>query len=294
MGMKTKAPTLRQFQDRFPTEESCLDHLMRTRYNDRHDCEGCGKGAHYYRVKARRSYACEYCGYQVYPTAGTPLDRTRTPLRDWFFVMFQFCASRNGVAAKEVERQLGVTYKTAWRMCHEIRKYMAALDSDDPLGGPGETVEIDETLIGGSISGKGPGYKGNKTCVVGMLERNGELVTRVVTGRTKGAMHALINTHILPGTTVNTDEFGGYKDLGLNGFKHVTVNHGAKEYARPCGAGVNAIEGFWAALKRGINGTHIHVSAKHLPKYLGEFEYRYNMRHVPHLMLPRLMASFAR
>lgn len=183
MTKNPKAPTLRQFQVRFPTEEACLEHLMRTRFGDRHDCEGCGRNAHFYRVKARRSYACEYCGHQVYPTADTPFHRTRTSLRDWFFVMFQFCASRNGVAAKEVERQLGVTYKTAWRMCHEIRKYMGSLDSDDPLGGPGATVEIDETLIGGSISGMGSGYKGNKTCVVGMLERDGELVTRVVSGR---------------------------------------------------------------------------------------------------------------
>jgi transposase-like protein len=245
-------------------------------------------------VKARRSYQCQWCAHQVYPTAGTPFDRTRTSLRDWFFVMFQFCASRNGVAAKEVERQLGVTYKTAWRMCHEIRKYMASLDSDDPLGGLGSTVEIDETLVGGSVSGKGMGYKGNKTCVVGMLERGGELVTRVVASRTKVAMHGLINRQVLPGTTVNTDEFGGYKDLCHSGYRHVTVNHARGEYARPCGAGVNSIEGFWAQLKRGINGTHIHVSGKHLPKYLGEFEYRWNMRQVPHLMLDRLMFSFAR
>ena len=87
-------------------------------------------------MKARRSYACEWCGHQVYPTAGTPFDRTRTSLRDWFYVMFLFTTTRNGVAAKRVEREMGVTYKTAWRMCHEIRKYMAQLDSDDPIGGP--------------------------------------------------------------------------------------------------------------------------------------------------------------
>jgi transposase-like protein len=265
---------------------------MRTRFGDRHDCAGCGRNAHFYRVKARRSYACEYCGAQVYPTAGTPFDRTRTSLRDWFFVMFQFCASRNGVAAKEVERQLGVTYKTAWRMCHLIREYMGQLDSDDPLGGAGEIVEIDETLVGGSVTGMGSGYKANKTCVVGMLERNGELIARVVEARTKSAMHGLINEHVLPGTTINTDEFGGYKDLALNGYNHVTVNHKAGEYATKSGAGVNSIEGFWAQLKRGINGTHIHVSRQHLPKYLGEFEYRWNMRHAPHLMLDRLMVSF--
>ena len=294
MGMKTKAPTLRQFQEQFPTDESCLEHIMRNRFGDRHDCTGCGKSAHYYRVSTRRAYVCEYCGHQVYPTAGTPFDRTRTPLRDWFFVMFLFCTTRNGVAAKEVERQLGVTYKTAWRMCHQIREYMASLDSDDPLGGPGHTVEIDETLIGGSVSGMGSGYKGNKTCVVGMLERGGELVTRVVTSRTKGAMQAVILEQIIPGTTLNTDEFGGYKDIDQSGYRHVTVSHKAGEYAKPCGAGVNALEGFWAQLKRGINGTHIHVSGHHLWKYLGEFEYRYNMRHAPHLMLDRLLFSFAR
>jgi transposase len=294
MGMSTKAPTLRQFQDRFPTEEICLDHIMRNRFGDRHDCEGCGRNAAFYRVKARRSYACEWCGHQVYPTAGTPFDRTRTSLRDWFYVMFLFTTTRNGVAAKRIERELGVTYKTAWRMCHMIRAYMASLDSDDPLGGIGATVEIDETLIGGSVSGKGSGYKGNKTCVVGMLERGGELVTRVAGRRTKEAMHGLILSHVLPGTTVNTDEFGGYKDIDQSGYRHVKVNHGAGQYATAEGAGVNAIEGFWAQLKRGINGTHIHVSGKHLPKYLGEFEFRWNMRQVPHLMLDRLMHSFAR
>jgi transposase len=290
----SKAPTLRQFQDRFPTEESCLDHLMRTRYGTRHECTKCGRDAHFYRVKARRSYACEYCGHQVYPTAGTPFERTRTSLRDWFFVMFQFCASRNGVAAKEVERQLGVTYKTAWRMCHMIREYMGALDSDDPLGGVGETVEIDETIIGGSVSGKGNGYMGNKTVVVGMLERGGELITRITTSRTKHHMHAMIQSRVLPGTTINTDEMGGYKDIAHKGYRHVTVNHNKGQYATAGGAGVNALEGFWAQLKRGINGTHIHVSSKHLPKYLGEFEYRHNMRHVPHLMISRLMTSFGR
>ena len=295
MGMKTKAATVRKFLDQFPTEDGCLEHLMRTRFGERHDCAKCGRDAHFYRVSTRKVYSCEHCGNQIAPMAGTPFERTRTPLRDWFLVMFMFSTSRNGVAAKEVERQLGVTYKTAWRMCHEIRKYMAALDSDDPLGGSGEVVEIDETIIGGSVSGKGNGYMGNKSVVVGMLERRGELMTRVVTSRTKVAMHALIQGNVLPGTTICTDEMGGYKDIDERGYRHLKVNHNRGQYAcRETGAGVNALEGFWAQLKRGINGTHIHVSRQHLAKYLGEFEYRYNMRHVPHLMLDRMMVSFAR
>ncbi|MGB7411573.1 MAG: IS1595 family transposase [Sphingopyxis granuli] len=289
-----KAPTLREFQNRFPTEESCLDHLMHVRYGEHHECEKCGKDARFYRLKLRRSYSCEWCGHQVYPTAGTPFDRTRTSLRDWFFVMFQFCTSRNGVAAKEVERQLGVTYKTAWRMCHEIRKYMALVDGNDPVGGSGEIVEIDETLIGGKAEGMGSGYKANKTCVVGMKERNGDIITRVVSSRTKYAMRAVIVQHVLPGATISTDEFGGYKDIALSGYRHITVNHSVGEYATDCGKGVNAVEGFWSQLKRGINGTHIHVSRQHLSKYLGEFEFRHNRRHRPSTMIDELLTSFVR
>ena len=296
MGMSNKAPTLRQFQDRFPTEDSCLDHLMRVRYGDRHDCEKCSKSAHFYRVKSRRSYACEYCGAQVYPTAGTPFDRTRTSLRDWFFVMFQFCASRNGVAAKEVERQLGVTYKTAWRMCHMIREYMGQVDGDDPVGGFGKIVEIDETFIGGKSEGKGAGnYRANKTIVIGMRERNGDVITRVVPNRKRAVLEPHVFANVKPYSEIHTDELISYDNLGdFKGYWHKTVNHSAEQYVGPTGTTVNGIEGFWAQLKRGINGTHIHVSEKHLPKYLAEFEFRHNMRDVPHLMLDRLMVSFSR
>jgi len=296
MGMSNKAPTLRQFQDRFPTEDSCLDHLMRVRYGDRHDCEKCGKSAHFYRAKGRRSYACEYCGAQVYPTAGTPFDRTRTSLRDWFFVMFQFCASRNGVAAKEVERQLGVTYKTAWRMCHMIREYMGQVGGDDPVGGFGKIVEVDETYIGGKVESKGTGnYRANKTIVIGMRERNGDVITRVVPNRKRAVLEPHVFANVKPYSEIHTDELISYDNLGdFKGYWHKTVNHSTEQYVGPTGTTVNGIEGFWAQLKRGINGTHIHVSEKHPPKYLAEFEFRHNMRDVPHLMLDRLMVSFSR
>lgn len=295
--MSTKAPTVRQLLDRFPTEESCLEHLKLTRFGERLTCAKCFKDAQFYRVKARRSYACEHCGYQIYPTAGTPFDRTRTPLRDWFFVMLMFCTTRNGVAAKKVERELGVTYKTAWRMCHEIRKYMTHVDGDGPLGGPFRTVEIDETYIGGSVSGKGKGFKGNKTVVLGMKQKGGEVITRVVPNRQRGSLLSQVVQHVKPHTEIHTDEFRSYDALtGLNGYWHKRVNHEAGEYVSQRegsrGATVNGIEGYWAMLKRGINGTHIHVSGKHLPKYLGEFEFRHNRRHRPETMLSELLLSF--
>ncbi|WP_397506129.1 IS1595 family transposase [Qipengyuania sp. R86523] len=286
--------TLRKFQDRFPTEESCLEHLKLTRFGERHECEKCDKDAQFYRVQKRRSYACEHCGHQIYPTAGTPFHRTRTSLRDWFYVMFLFCTTRNGVAAKEVERQIGVTYKTAWRMCHEVRKYMAIVDGDEPLGGPFKTVEIDETFIGGFKRG-GQGGKG-KSVVLGMRQRDGDIVTRVVANRRSGTLLPHIHAFVKPHSEVYTDELIAYGGLrALNGYWHKTVNHSKGEYVcRNSGATVNGIEGFWAQLKRSINGTHIHVSQKHLPKYLGEFEFRHNRRNRPEMMLSELMTAFQR
>lgn len=295
--MSTKAPTLRQFQDRFPTEEACLDHLFQVRYGTDFNCPKCERPAKYSRIKARRAYQCNWCAHQLYPTAGTPFDRTRTSLRDWFYVMFLFCSTRNGVAAKRVQRELGVTYKTAWRMCHEIRKYMGEVDGCDLIGGPGETVEIDETMVGGKLRGKGKGkgaYMQNKTYVMGMVEKGGNVVTAVIPDVKRTTLWPLIQANVLPGSTIHTDELRSYHSISLRGFRHQTVNHEAGEYVSAYGCTVNRIEGFWAMLKRGINGTHIHVSAKHLPKYLGEFEYRWNMRQVPHLMLDRLLYSFSR
>ena len=291
----SKAPTLREFLAQFPTEESCLDHLFQVRYGTDFNCPKCSRPAKYSRVKSRRAYQCNWCAHQVYPTAGTPFDRTRTPLRDWFFVMFEFTASRNGVAAKEVQRQLGVTYKTAWRMCHEIREYMGDVDGSDIVGGPGEIVELDETYVGGKPRGLGAGkISPNKMLVLGMMERGGNLVTKIIPDRKRASIWPAVSESVAPGSILHTDELASYGSISLRGFRHQTVNHSEGTYVSPKGVTVNGIEGAWSALKRGINGTHIHVSAKHLSKYLGEFEFRHNMRHVPHLMLDRLMVSFAR
>ena len=290
---QSKAPTLRQFQDRFPTEDSCLDHLFQVRYAGT-DCPKCQRPLKYTRIAKRRAYQCQWCANQLYPTAGTPFDRTRTSLRDWFYVMFLFTTTRNGVAAKRVQREIGVTYKTAWRMCQQIRLYMGALDSDDPLGGVGETVQVDETFIGGKSNGRGQGPMGGKKhVVVGFQECGGELITRIIPTNSRDHLVPLVQSNVLPGTTVHTDQLRSYIKLGSLGYRHETVNH-RYEYVSKKGCTVNTLEGFWNTLKRGINGTHIHVSRKHLSKYLGEFEFRWNMRDVPHLMLDRLMHSFAR
>ncbi len=265
---------------------------MRVRYGQRLTCESCGREANYYRVKGRRCYECEHCGYQVYPTAGTPFEKTRTPLTDWFFVMFLFTSSRNGVAAKEVQRQIGVTYKTAWRMCKEIRTYMGMVDGDRPLGGAGPfspIVEVDKAFIGG----RDRMGQDDKAVVLGMVERQGDVVTRLVAGRHGRHVIPQVTTWVVEGSRVMTDDARVFQHMHKEGFVHESVNHREKEYVRG-EAHTNNIEAFWSNLKRGIQGTYIHVSRKHLQKYLWEFEYRHNLRHAPHLMLDCLTVGFAK
>jgi transposase-like protein len=286
--MAKKAPNIREFQRRFPDEDTCLFHLKVVRFGERLECFKCHREATYYRVKARRSFECEHCGYQVYPTAGTPFEKTRTPLRDWYYVMFLFCASRNGVAAKEVQRQLGVTYKTAWRMCDLIRQYMGYVDGDFPIGGPGKTVEADKTFIGGRDT---QAAGDDKAIVLGMIERKGDVVTRVVPNRTGHAVVPPILRHVRKGSRIATDEAKAFGALGARGFRHDTVNHAEKEWVRD-DIHTNTIEAFWANVKRGIKGTYVWVSKKHLQTYLREFEYRHNLRHAPYLMFDCLLAAF--
>lgn len=283
-----KPMTIRQFFALYPSDDACLEHVMRTRYGQRHGCQKCGRQAHGYRIKARKAYECEYCGHHVYPCAGTPFEKSRTPLQFWFFAMYLFCASRNGVAAKELQRQLGVTYKCAWRMGHEIRKYMGEVDGDGPLGKFG-IVEVDKAFIGG----KDKMGKDDKKIVLGVVERGGELQTEVVKDRRVATVIPAIKKMVVPGARIATDEAKAFGALTEEGYAHGTVNHRAGEYVRGP-AHTNTIESFWAALKRGVNGTYIHVSQKHIDKYLWEFEYRFNLRKSPYVMFQILTLAFAR
>jgi transposase len=289
---RAKLPTLRQFQERFPTEDACLEHLKLVRYGAKHTCAKCDREARYYRVKARRSYECEHCGYQVYPTAGTPFHGTRTSLRDWFHVMFLFCASRNGVSAKEIQRTIGVTYKTAWRMARLVREYMGYVDGDMPLGGPdGKTVEIDHTFVGG-YDKKG---ENDKKIVLGMVETDGNVIARSVPDLKGTTNIQAIKATVKPGSRITSDAghaFGGLSFVGMS-YDHLVLNHRAGERSKGYRS-TNTIEGFWNLVKRGINGTYISVSQKHIDTYLGEFQFRYNLRKEAHLMLPLLLTSFPR
>jgi len=284
-----KAATLKQFQAKFPTDDACLEHLFVTRYGNDVACPKCGEIGVFHRLKGKPAYTCN-CGHHIHPMAGTPFQDTRTPLTTWFHVMFLFCASRNGVSAKEVQRQTGVTYKTAWRMCYLVRQYMGYVDGDAPLGGKGaNAVEADHAFIGGHDKA---GHD-DKAVVLGMTERGGEVMTRVLpTARSEDA-YPVMTDNIRAGATVYTDEAWAFMNLDQYGYAHDTVNHSKKEYVRGT-VHTNSIEAFWSHLKRSISGTYISVSKKHLQTYLHEFEFRHNLRKHPHLMLDLLLLSFPR
>jgi len=277
--MKTKY-TVKEFNAQFPDDAACLDFIFKARWPHGGKCK-CGKTDCFYPVSGRRSYACSWCGYQISPTAGTIFHKSETSLKSWFFAMFLMASSKNGVAAKELERQLGVTYKTAHRMGHKIRQLMQ--NGDSMMTG---VVEADETFIGGLSKNmhkakrlaaiKGTGGIG-KTPVIGLLERGGNVQAKVVETVGSAAVIPNIVSNVEKSAIICTDEWCGYNAVRRAGFKHHRVSHSAREYVRN-GVHTNSIEGFWSQLKRSINGTFHHVSRQHLQSYVNEFVYRYNLR----------------
>jgi len=292
--------TFKEFQAEYPNDAACLTRIMQIQYGgEETDCPVCQKRMQFHPMHKRRAYACQGCGHHIYPCAGTIFHKSRTKLTIWFFAMYLMTSTRHGVAAKEIERQTGVTYKCAWRICHELRKLMA--QADDHRGGPMEGhVEIDETFIGGR---RPQAQKNeNKTIVFGIVERDehdeegnttkrGSIRAGVIPDVTKQTVEPIILGNIVPETTISTDEHVSYGDLGRV-YEHGAVQHSAKEYVRGKHH-VNTLEGHWSLLKRAIKGTHVHISEKHAWKYIAEFSYRRNMRHSHWAMFNLLVRAFS-
>ena len=289
-----KQLTNREFFKTFHDDETCLKHIFECRFGQAYPCLKCNKATKWHRIKAERAYSCQYCGHHLHPTVGTPFESSRTPLQLWFYAIYLFTTTRHGVSAKELQRQLGVTYKTAWRMGHEIREHMAdidEMDDDEPLNGH---VEIDETYIGGKSNKRGrPTGKDGKIGVLGMVERNGDVRTEIIYDVKKETILPIVEANVEKGSTISTDQLHAYKSLPKLGYDHGAIKHYAKEWKKGIHC-TNSIEGYWRMLKNSISSTHIHVSHKHLNKYLGEFEYRYNSRKSISLMFPQLVSVYPR
>lgn len=263
--------SLKNLRKEFNTDEKCLQVMFDNRYGKKFVCPQCEQVGKFYPIEGRKRFDCS-CGYSVSPLAGTIFHKSDTPLTLWFHAMFLFASSRNGVAAKELERQLGVTYKCAWRMTHQIRKLFS--QAHPPLSG---IVEIDETYMGGKQKGKRGRGAEKKTPVFGMVERQGKAKAEVVENIRIATIQPIINDSVAKGTQVMTDEFNIYNRVRDNGYTHQTVQHGVGQYVNGI-VHSNSIEGFWSQLKRSISGTHHAVSPKHLQAYVDEFVYRYNYR----------------
>lgn len=283
--------TFKEFQKEYPDDGACLDRIMIEQHGGTSIvCPGCEDKTKFHRITKRRAYSCQACGHHVYPCAGTIFEKSRTKLTHWFFAMYLMTSTRHGVAAKELERQIGCTYKTAWRMAHELRKLMAQADYHGPLSGH---VEVDETRIGGRQTLSERKEEGsNKTFVVGMVEREGYLRAYPIKDTQMRTIVPVIIDSVEPGSTISTDDATYYGGLETAPYDHGRVNHNQGEYVRGIHH-VNTIEGHWSQLKRGINGVHIHVSAKHLWKYVAEFSYRRNFRASHRGMFNRLATSFS-
>lgn len=288
----TEKFTIKQFQAQYADDEACLHSILLRRHGKDDVCPHCGVIGKLTRITGRRAYACKE-GCHIYPCAGTVFEKSSTSLALWFHAMYLMTSTRNGVSAKELQRQLGVTYKCAWRIGHQLRELMTARDKTNNPNPSSGHVEIDETYVGGKRKGKGMmGKKSHRTIVMGILERDGAVKATIVQNVQAKTLLPIVQANVAVGSTISTDELSSYRTLAKYGFIHGTVDHTDGEYV----SGIhhtNSIEGFWSHLKRGIRSTHTSVSRKHLQKYVSEFAFRYNNRKEPASMFQRMLAQIS-
>jgi transposase-like protein len=265
----------------FGSEEKCRRYIERLRWPGGIACPECGSEK-ISRIAARNQFDCDNCRYQFSATAGTIFHDTHLPLWKWFLATYLLCESRKGMSANQLKRMLKVTYKTAWYLCHRIRHAMLEAHKEKLRG----TIEMDETFVGGKISGWANTRK-NKEIVIGIRQRGGELRLFHAEDVTSGTLAKYIRENISGDVEfIFTDEWAAYPKAmissGIHGKKHDTVCHSDYIYVRG-NVHTNTVESAFSLLKRGIVGTWHKVSAKHLPAYLDEMCFRFNNRKNPYL-----------
>jgi transposase-like protein len=243
-------------------------------------------------ISTRDQYDCNDCRYRFSVTSGTIFDNTKLPLWKWFAGIYLMVEGKKGVSANQVKRTLGVTYKTAWFLCHRVREAMRDIESAKLSG----IIEIDETWVGGKQRGVGKGMSTNKTAVVGAVERDGKIRLQVVHARDKRTLQGWIRKNVADETeAIYTDDWPSYNGIGDEDTRHEIVNHSRKEWVRGL-VHTNSVENIWSLLKRSIVGAFHKVSVKHLERYLDELEFRFNNRHNQHAfrdIMKRLLSKEA-
>jgi transposase-like protein len=296
--------TIFQFNEKFPTEDDAVDYFLRIRYNNELTCPHCGAKVNVYHRKDRKRICnCYKCNNTFSIFSDTIFEKSTTDLRKWFYAIHLFLNDKKGISGCQLQRELGVTYKTAWRMLQQIRTAMGNVDMKKTFDG---FVEIDETYVGGKPrkenvkfdkngniipSEKEPSKRGrgtDKTPVVGVKERNsGKVHAKIMLPDEKGQkltgkqLLTVLDEACKDGTTVISDDFNGYNILDkthANNFIHFSVNHSAGQFSNGKGIHTNGIENFWSVLKRGWIGTYHHWSVKYMQRYVNEFCFRYGNR----------------
>jgi transposase-like protein len=277
-----------EFMREFPDDEACLDWLWRTMYAEdgaHTHCPKCDRERKFHRVKDRPAWDCDSCGYHLHPTAGTIFHKSSTSLHLWFYAMYVMASTRCGISAKQLERELGVTYKTAWRMFNLIRNELMGQD-DGPLSGE---VEMDETFVGGKPRQSDRArraalgwnaqtdYWDRKAVVFSAVERSGRIRATVVPNSRASTILPLAREYVLPESLIYTDEYAAYERLGRTGYTHRRIRHSAKVYVEG-DTHTQTIDGFFGLFKNAVRGVHHGVSHKWLQGYLNEYVWRWNRR----------------
>jgi transposase len=283
--------TRNQFDAEFPNDDVCLETIKEQRFpGGVAPCKKCDKDRKHHRVTGRTAYACDHCGNHIYPLAGTIFEKSTTSLRVWFQAMYLMGSTRCGISAKQIQRETGVTYKTAWRMFRQIRTLLS-----EEITLEGSSVEMDETYFGGRRKGyrgrPGAGDK-KKSPIVGIAERTtgqGRVIAKATQSVNAETLTGMVKEYVLPESTVFTDDFSGYDRLKGHGFTHHRINHSAKVWVMG-DIHTNTIEGFWSLVKRGIGGVYHAVSQKYLQSYLDEYTFRYNRRDQGNLIFTSILA----
>lgn len=296
--------SLLEFAREFPDDESCLVWLWRERFapdGEHAHCARCGTERvfkRYATAQKRPCWFCRTCGYRIHPMRGTIFERSSTSLQLWFYAMYLMASTRCGISAKQLERELGVHYKTAWRMFNKIRNQLMVQD-DAPLSGE---VEADETFVGGKprqsernalmrkgiVAKRGRDY-GKHTIVFGAVERRGRVIAKVIPNSGGPLLRETVSTHVIPASMLFTDDYKGY--LTLDGkYRHRRINHSARIYVNG-DVHTQTIEGFFGLTKNGIRGVYHSVSKKWLQGYLNEYAWRYNRRDSDRSMFKELLSE---
>jgi transposase len=284
-----------EFLAEFPDDAACLEHLWRSRFSadgTHAECPKCERERVFKRYatkQGRQSWTCTGCGHHVHPTAETIFAKSSTSLRLWFHAIYLMTSTRCGISAKQLERELGVSYRTAWRMMNKIRNELMADDGEHLSG----DVEVDETSWGGKPRVKqtlaeGAAFRERKATVLGMVERGGKVRVRVIASRRGPALSREVRANINPASIIYTDDWRAYRPLKREFLDHRVINHSSGSYVEG-DVYTNTIEGFFGNFKVGARGCYRKISAKWLQSYLDEYAWRYNQRYRTRAMFHTLV-----